>query len=87
MATATAADLTATPGETVAPRYVTGALRVDYAKPTPLGVELEVRGRVREQHEKKKVVVLTLSANGVVTVKGEVVAVRMPKNMEQVRTL
>jgi acyl-coenzyme A thioesterase PaaI-like protein len=86
MATAAAADLCATPGETVAPRYVTGALRVDYLKPTPLGVELEVRGSVREQSEKKKVVVLTLSANGVVTVKGEVVAVRMPKSMEQLRT-
>jgi acyl-coenzyme A thioesterase PaaI-like protein len=88
MATAAAADLAAMPGGSgaSAPRYVTGALRVDYLKPTPLGVELEIRGRVIEQSEKKKVVALTLSAGGTVTVKAEAVAVRMPKSMEQLRS-
>ena len=85
MATASAADLadmtSAGPGS--APRYVTGALHVDYLKPTPLGVELEIRGRVKEHNERKKVVTLTVSAAGTVTVRGEVVAVRMPKSMEQ----
>lgn len=83
MATAAAADLAGMPAGAVAPRYVTGALRVDYLKPTPLGVELEIRGRVKEQSEKKKVVELTVSATGTVTVRGEAVAVRMPKSMEQ----
>lgn len=85
MATAAAADLAgiSMPAAGTAPRYVTGALRVDYLKPTPLGVELEIRGRVKEQSEKKKVVELTVSAAGTVTVRGEVVAVRMPKSMEQ----
>ena len=88
MATAAAADLAAMSGGSggVAPRYVTGALRVDYLKPTPLGIELEIRGRVIEQSEKKKVVQLTLSAGGTVTVKAEAVAVRIPKSMEQIRS-
>jgi len=89
MATAAAADLggavagSEVSGNAVAPRYVTGALRVDYLKPTPLGIELEIRGRVKEQSERKKVVELTVSAAGTVTVRAEAVAVRMPKSMEQ----
>jgi acyl-coenzyme A thioesterase PaaI-like protein len=85
MATAAAADLggAAISGGTQAPRYVTGSLRVDYLKPTPLGVELEIRGRIKEQSERKKVVELTVSAAGTVTVHAEAVAVRMPKSMEQ----
>src|SRR5215475_10684775 len=83
MATAAADRWT---GEGPAPRFVTGALRVDYLKPTPLGVELEIRGLVIEQSEKKKVVQLTLSAGGTVTVKAEAVAVRIPKSMEQLRS-
>jgi acyl-coenzyme A thioesterase PaaI-like protein len=81
MATAAAGDLAVSKTDT-APRYVTGALRVDYLKPTPLGVELEIRGRVKEQSEKKKVVMLTVTAAGTVTVRAEAVAVRMPKSME-----
>ena len=66
-----------------APRYVTASLRVEYLKPTPLGVELEIRGHVTERSERKAVVALTVSAAGSLTVRGEVVAVRMPKSMEQ----
>ena len=29
-------------------RYVTASLKVDYLKPTPLGVPLEIRGRIKE---------------------------------------
>ena len=86
MATATAAAETAAGhrlGSGPAPRFVTAALRVDYLKPTPLGVELEIRGRVTERHEKKAVVAVTISAAGIMTVRAEVVAVRMPKSMEQ----
>ena len=69
-------------GEGQVARYVTAALRVEYLKPTPLGGELEIRGRVTERNEKKAVVALTVSASGSVTVRAEAVAVRLPKSME-----
>lgn len=68
-------------GEAAAPRFVTGSLRIDYLRPTPLGPELEIRGRVREQSERKVVVEATVAAEGVVTARGEAVAVRMPESM------
>jgi len=71
-------------GDGPAPRFVTAALRVDYLKPTPLGVELEIRGRVTERGEKKAVVAVTISAAGAITVRAEVIAVRLPKSMERV---
>jgi acyl-CoA thioesterase FadM len=54
---------------------------VDFLKPTPLGPELEVRGRIVEITDRKVVLDETLSANGVVTAKARVVAVRMPEGM------
>jgi acyl-coenzyme A thioesterase PaaI-like protein len=81
-AMATAAAAAAEPEAAVMPRFVTAGLRVDYLKPTPLGVELEIRGRVTERSEKKSVVAVTISAAGLVTVKAEAVAVRLPKSME-----
>jgi acyl-coenzyme A thioesterase PaaI-like protein len=51
-------------GEGPAPRYVTASLHVEYLKPTPLGVELEIRGRVKERSERKAIVTLTVSARG-----------------------
>jgi acyl-coenzyme A thioesterase PaaI-like protein len=72
-------------GEGEVARYVTAALRVEYLKPTPLGGELEIRGRVTEQSEKKAVVALTVSESGNITVRAEAVAVRMPKSMERSR--
>jgi acyl-coenzyme A thioesterase PaaI-like protein len=68
-------------GEGPAPRYVTASLRVEYLKPTPLGVQLEIRGRVKERSERKAIISLTVSAAETVTVRGEVVAVRMPGSM------
>jgi acyl-coenzyme A thioesterase PaaI-like protein len=68
-------------GDGPSPRFVTGSLRVDYMRPTPLGPELELRGRVKELGLRKAVVEVTLSAHGAVTVRGEVVAVRMPETM------
>jgi acyl-coenzyme A thioesterase PaaI-like protein len=59
-------------------RYVTAALHVDYLKPTPAGVELELRGRVKEINGRKVIVTIDLLANGIPTVRGEVVAVQMP---------
>jgi acyl-coenzyme A thioesterase PaaI-like protein len=68
-------------GSEPALRFVTASLRVDYLKPTPLGVTLEIRGRVKEMTERKVVVAVTVSAAGEVTARGEVVAVQMPEHM------
>lgn len=62
-------------------RYVTAALSVQYLRPTPLGVELEVHGRVKELGERKVVVEAEVRAEGQVCARGEVVAVRMPEWM------
>jgi len=59
-------------------RFVTGSLHVDFLRPTPLGPELEIRGKIVEVKEKKVVVEETLSAEGKVCARGKVVAVLMP---------
>ncbi len=63
------------------PRYVTASLHVDYLKPTPLGVPLELRGTIREIKGRKVIVSVNLLANGEQCVKGEVIAVQIPENM------
>jgi acyl-coenzyme A thioesterase PaaI-like protein len=62
-------------------RTLTASLHVDYLKPTPLGVELEVRGKVKELKGRKVVVEEWILANGVITVRGELVAVQVPQSM------
>jgi acyl-coenzyme A thioesterase PaaI-like protein len=62
-------------------RFVTASLRVDYLKPTPLGVPLTVRGVVKEVKGRKVVVSSELFAEGEVCVRGEVVCVEMPKHL------
>jgi acyl-coenzyme A thioesterase PaaI-like protein len=62
-------------------RFVTAALQVEYLRPTPLGVVLEVRGRVKDHTGRKVVVSITVSAEGEVCARGEVVAVQMPAHM------
>jgi acyl-coenzyme A thioesterase PaaI-like protein len=62
-------------------RTLTASLHVDYLKPTPLGIELEVRGKVKELKGRKVVIEEWIIANGVITVRGEVVAVQVPKSM------
>ena len=59
-------------------RFVTGSLHVDYLKPTPLGPQLEIRGKVKEIRGRKVIVEATVYAEGIATVRGEVVAVQMP---------
>lgn len=61
-------------------RFVTASLHVDYLRPTPLGVPLEVRASVKEIKGRKVSMAATLSAGGVVCARGQVVAVRMPEN-------
>jgi len=64
-------------------RFVTASLNVNFLKPTPLGVELELRGRVTEVKGKKVISEITLSANGKICAEGRVVAVLMPENFIQ----
>ncbi len=62
-------------------RFVTASLKVDYLAPTPLGVELELRGVIAEIKERKVVVDITVNANGQTCAKGQVIAVKMPDKM------
>ena len=59
-------------------RFVTGSLHVDFLKPTPMGPELVLRGRVKEIKGRKVVVEAEVWADEVMTARGEVVAVQMP---------
>ena len=63
-------------------RFVTASLHVDYLRPTPLGSTLEIRGKVKLIKERKVVVAVTVSANGELCARGEVVAVKLPKHLE-----
>jgi len=57
-------------------RFVTGSLKVDYRRPTPLGVELLIEGTLRSLEGRKAIIDLTLSADGEACVTGEIVAVQ-----------
>jgi acyl-coenzyme A thioesterase PaaI-like protein len=84
MATASAAALQAEGkgvGSAPSPRYVTAALHVDFLKPTPVGLPLDIRAHAREMKGRKVVVEAIVSAGGEVTARGEVVAVQLPDHM------
>jgi len=62
-------------------RYLTASLHVDYLKPTPSGITLQVRGRVQEVRGRKVVVQEWIIANGEITVRGLVVATQVPDSL------
>jgi acyl-coenzyme A thioesterase PaaI-like protein len=62
-------------------RFVTASLKIEYLRPTPLGVMLEIRGTIAEASARKVVVHSALRASGELCARGEVVAVRMPEHM------
>lgn len=68
-------------GDGPSPRYVTARLEVDFVKPTPLGPELEIRGRIAEITDRKVIVDETLSAEGEVCARARVVAVPTPPHL------
>jgi acyl-coenzyme A thioesterase PaaI-like protein len=62
-------------------RFLTASLHVDYLRPTPLGVPLEVRGTIREIKSRKVVVSATVSAEGQACARGEVVDIKAPEHL------
>lgn len=62
-------------------RYVTASLHVEYHRPTPLNVPLEIRGKILEIGERKVIVDITVSAEGTICSTGKVVAVQLPETM------
>ena len=62
-------------------RFVTASLHVDYLAPTPMGAELEIRGKVEEITDRKVVVVARVMAAGKLCAKGKVVAAPVPDTM------
>jgi acyl-coenzyme A thioesterase PaaI-like protein len=62
-------------------RFLTASLHIDYLLPTPLGVPLEIRGRVKEVKGRKVIVESTLSADGKICARGEVLAIQVPEHL------
>lgn len=60
------------------PRCVTGALHVDYRRPTPMdGRPIELSARVVDASERKAVVAVEVRVGDEVTAEGQVIAVRL----------
>lgn len=57
-------------------RFVTASLKVDFLRPTPIGVELVIRGRLRAVEGRKVQLSLSLSVAGETCATGEMLAVR-----------
>jgi len=64
-------------------RFLTASLHVDYLKPTPLGPALEIRAKVKQVKGRKVAIEEWITVKGIVTVRGEVVAVQVPEQMVQ----
>jgi acyl-coenzyme A thioesterase PaaI-like protein len=60
------------------PRFVTASLKVEFIKPTPLGVPLKAIGTIEEIHPKKWKVNTEVFANETLCARGEVIAVVKP---------
>lgn len=58
-------------------RYVTASLKVDFKRPTPMGTELVITGRLRALEGRKVWLDLALSAGGEVCAQGEMLALRL----------
>lgn len=63
-----------------APRCVTASLKVEYKKPTPIVMPLEIRGVIREIKGRKVIVEARLTAGGEICVTGEIIAVQVSDN-------
>lgn len=59
-------------------RFVTASLKVDFKRPTPLGVELTVKGRLRSLEGRKAWIDLELTSGEITCATGEMLAIRLP---------
>ncbi|RZF23497.1 PaaI family thioesterase [Paraburkholderia sp. UYCP14C] len=67
------------PGDGSEPvRFVTASLKVDFRRPTPLGVELVIKGRLRSLEGRKAWIDLSLDAGQLTCAVGEMLAIRLP---------
>jgi acyl-CoA thioesterase FadM len=63
-------------GEGEPMRFVTGSLKVDFLRPTPMGVELVVRAKLLSIEGRKVRMAMTLSAGDVVCATSEMLAIQ-----------
>lgn len=59
-------------------RFVTASLKVDYRRPTPIGVELAIGGRLIGLDGRKAIIALSLKVGDAMCAEGEMVAVEIP---------
>ena len=64
-------------------RFLTASLHIDYLKPTPLGIELEIRAQVKEIKGRRVTIEEWINADGVTTVRGEIITVQVPDQLVQ----
>lgn len=62
------------------PRFVTASLKVDYLSPTPVGKEVELRARVEEIKKRKVTVSVSLSTDGSVHARGQLIMVQIKED-------
>jgi acyl-coenzyme A thioesterase PaaI-like protein len=62
-------------------RYLTASLHIDYLKPTPLDILLELRGTVKEIKGRKVIVNISVLADHILMVQGQLVAVQVPGHL------
>lgn len=58
-------------------RFVTASLKVEFEQPTPLGVELVIKGRLRSLEGRKAWIDLVLTAGGLTCAVAEMLAIRL----------
>jgi len=58
-------------------RFVTASLKVDYLRPTPMGAELTIKGKLRSIDGRKVRLDLSLSAHGEICARAEMLAIRL----------
>ncbi|MBI9075016.1 MAG: PaaI family thioesterase [Desulfatibacillum sp.] len=63
------------------PRFVTASLKVDYVAPTPVGVEVELRGKVLEIKGRKVTIGVDLLAEGKVCAKGQALMIQIKETV------
>jgi len=61
-------------------RFVTGTLKVVFHKPTPLGVELILHGKLQSLENRKAIIDLSLGAGDIIFVSGEMIAIQLPED-------